>query len=752
MEHSKTDSFICFAEVIVDTFINKVLDYGIPEELIPLVQKGACVEVTVNGRKRAGLVIAIKNESPVHNVIAIKRILGNGLRLSQDLISLILWMSDHYSCPLGQILRHVLPSGLRLDVSSKKSAQIFPRLTKDNLLHHAEALSKTFPKQAKVLSILIDSNDGIFLKDLLKKEGTSKSTINTLIKKNLIFLEKQNYEHPIFLNARFFKTTSKKLTNEQAAAHKKIIASLHSNTFMTHLLFGVTGSGKTEIYLQAVQEALLLGKSAIILVPEISLTFQIVREFKARFDNKIALLHHRLSAGERRQTWEDASSGKIKIIIGARSALFCPAQNLGLIIVDEEHDSAYKQHEEAPCYHARNLAVMRGKICNATVILGSATPSIESYTNALEKKYQLSSLATKTSGHAIENLTIIDMTKEREQSGNKYALFSRQLLDGIQKRLQKGEQSLLLLNRRGYHTNLSCTDCLYVFKCPHCDVTMTFHRGEKILACHLCDYKQHPPPEICPQCHKTTALVYQGTGTEKVEALLHAIFPAIRTLRIDTDTTRLKGSYEELFSKFSTGKADVLIGTQMIAKGLHFPSVTLVGILNGDAGLHIPDFRSSEHVFQLITQVSGRAGRGIIKGEVIIQTHLPDHPVIKLAAMQNYEKFYEEEVAIRKSFGYPPFSRLLKIIFIGKNILETQQEGFRFRQSLIEAASCTKMIIHPLVPSGHYKIKDAFRFQLLIRTKNLTELNKILKIAHKKTSLSSKVKMIIDVEPIITFF
>ena len=478
------------------------------------------------------------------------------------------------------------------------------------------------------------------------------------------------------------------------------------------------------MYLQAIDRALQLKKGVLFLVPEIALTGQMIERLRGRFQEKIAILHCRLSEGERHDAWHHMREGKAMIAIGARSAIFSPIQNLGLIIVDEEHEPSYKQSDEAPAYHGRDVAVMRGKLLGATVLLGSATPSVESYHNAQRGKYKLSVLKGRADSATLPEVTVVDM-KEETAKNKGFTLFSSPLIKAIEERVRIGEQVILFLNRRGYHTSQMCSACAHVLQCPHCDTNLTFHLGDNVLACHLCDHRLTPPPKCCPSCKVEGSLKFKGAGTEMVERALHALLPEIRTLRLDADTTRHKGSHEILFKSFRAGKADVLIGTQMIAKGLHFPQVTLVGVLNADGSLQIPDFRASETVFQLLTQVAGRSGRGALRGEVIIQTHLPQHPIIDLAKEQNYEGFFAQEIALRELFRYPPFTHLVKITFRGKDPQKVQESAEDLRLKLIMQLPADFEIL-PLVPCGHAKIKGDFRFQFIIKAEKIGQLLPLL--------------------------
>ncbi|MEI6243113.1 MAG: primosomal protein N', partial [Chlamydiota bacterium] len=447
------------------------------------------------------------------------------------------------------------------------------------------------------------------------------------------------------------------------------------------------------------------------------------------------------------KAWNLIKKGEASIVIGARSAVFSPMSNLGLIIVDEEHDNSYKQHEDMPAYHARNVAVMRGKMNGCTILLGSATPSMESYKNGENGKYILSVLQQRANQSFLPKVHIVNM-KESWEKG--FTHFSQLLLDKIKERLEKGEQTLLFLNRRGYHTSLICKQCSHIVKCPHCDISLTFHKERNILSCHLCTFET-PPKRECPSCHSSEYLQYKGYGTEHIERTLHAIFPDVRTVRVDRDTTQKKESHERLFQEFRAGKADVLIGTQMIVKGLHFPNVTLVGVIQGDTSLHIPDFRSSEYAFQLLTQVAGRSGRSEIPGEVVIQTLLPDHPIIQLAAKQEFVSFYQKEITEREAFSYPPFSHLIKISFSGTSEDFTQEEGKKFRTELLKQLP-TSCEVHPLVPSGHVKVQDRFRYFFLIKGTSVFPMTEAIEKTRQRANLHRKIRLFIDVDPLSTFF
>jgi len=745
-----TDPFTSFASIILDVAVDKSLDYGITAQQHPSIQIGSRVEVPVRGHLRAGYVIDIKEKSEFPSVKPIANILSDTALISPDLFQLALWISRYYCSPLRDIFRILLPPGVRKGMAHKEQLFVMRGKTREELCEICIALRLKKPAQAAILEAMLPVKKGMLLTQLLEVTKGSRSTVNTLAKQGLLILDIVRLDRSPLINEEYFMTKPKVLNPSQAEALSKIEKSLNNQTFETHLLFGITGSGKTEVYLQAIDMALKANKGTIILVPEISLTAQTIERFRSRFKEKIAILHHRLSQGERNDEWHHIREGTAKIVVGARSAIFSPIVNLGLIIVDEEHEQSYKQNDLCPCYQARDVAVMRGKLTQSTVVLGSATPSLESYYNAQSGKYTLSVLGQRADVASLPKVTVVDMRREFEKAKG-WTNFSEALLNGIEKRHKQGEQTILFLNRRGYHTILLCQDCQHSIKCAHCDVPMTFHLGENCLSCHLCSFQMSPPPTECPSCHGNRPLKFRGVGTEQIERALHAIFPSIRTIRADADTTRHKGSHQKILRDFGTGKADVLIGTQMIAKGLHFPEVTLVGVLNSDAGLNIPDFRASENVFQLTTQVAGRSGRGVIPGEVIIQTALPDNPTIQYAANQDYVGFYNEEIEVRKLFRYPPFCHMAKLLFTGKTAKETEEAAEQVRQVLIHKLS-SQFEFNPVVPCGYTKVKDQYRYQFLVRGPTMYLLNNALHAIHEKYSLPRHVKLFIDVNPSSTFF
>ncbi len=745
----KRSPFAAYASVVLDLRLDKFLDYGIPEDLAPLAKKGMRVEVPVRGKLHPGYILEVKEKSDFHQIKPISRLLSDSPLIPDDLLELAIWAARYYCTNLRNIFRLILPPGVRKGMGSKEQLFVMRGKTREEMIHFCTNQRNKKPAQTAILDAMLNVKKGILLTKLLEETKGSRNTVNTLAKDGWLILDIVRIDRSPLVNEEYFTTKSKVLNSEQADALKKINKSLQENIFETHLIHGVTGSGKTEVYLQSIESALKSGKGVIMLVPEIALTGQTIERFRSRFSEKIAILHHRLSHGERNDEWHHIRSGKAKIVIGARSAIFSPVVNLGLIIVDEEHEQSYKQNDMAPCYQGRDVAVMRGKLGKATVVLGSATPSLDSYYNAQKGKYHLSVLQSRADSAAMPEVIIVDMKKEMEKAKG-ITNFSDLLLQGIKKRQEKGEQTILFLNRRGYHTHLHCQDCQKPVKCIQCDLSMTFHLGENCLSCHLCGYHLNPPPKTCPNCKGSNALKFRGAGTEQIQRALHAIFPGIRTLRMDADTTRHKGSHQKILRDFGTGKADVLIGTQMIAKGLHFSEVTLVGILNSDSGINIPDFRASETTFQLITQVSGRSGRGVSKGEVIIQTYMPDNSTIQYASKQNYNDFYEEEIAVRKLFRYPPFSHMAKLMFSGKEA----KLVFEFAESIqkkLRKILPPHFEFHPVVPCGYAKVKDLYRFQFLLRAPSMQPLNQAIQTLLIEP-IPKTVRMLVDVNPSSTFF
>jgi primosomal protein N' (replication factor Y) len=737
-----------YASVLVDAAIDHVLDYAIPPSLVAHIERGRRVQVPLRQQLCGGIVLEVKTTCNYPKAKPIATITDD-LQLSEELMNLAEWIARYYATSLRTALRCMLPASVRKEVGHREQLFVSRLKTRQQIQQHIIAIRSKSPAQAAVLEALLPVTKGMLLTELMLATGGSRSPVETLTEQGWIALEKVVVDRSPLDDQEYFITPPKVLTDEQHTALTSINQSVEKNVFQTHLLYGITGSGKTEVYLQAIDKALSLGKHAIMMVPEIALTTQTIERLRSRFKDSIAVLHCRLSDGERYDAWLRMRQGQTKIAIGARSAIFSPLPQLGLIIVDEEHEASYKQNEQMPCYHARDIAVMRGKLCQATVVLGSATPSVESYHNALQGKYNLLSLSKRPDSAMLPRVTIVDMKREYEKAQG-LTSFSQPLLDALSQRISKGEQSILFLNRRGYHTLQLCQSCGASVKCNHCDTALTFHLGENCLSCHLCGFAINPPPRCCPTCKSDATMKFRGVGTEHVERALHAIFPEVRTLRIDADTTRHKGSHQQLLRAFGTGKADVLIGTQMIAKGLHFPEVTLAAVLNGDSALHIPDYRSAESTFQLLTQVAGRAGRGVMAGEVIIQTSLPEHNVIQHASQHNFEGFYQEEIASRALFEFPPFAQLVKVSCQG-----IEQQAVESYADTLRTTILTKLTadytIHPVIPAAHLKVKDRFRYQFLMRGPAVYPMVNAYKYAMSQLQ-QRHIAVYADVNPTSTFF
>ena len=511
------------------------------------------------------------------------------------------------------------------------------------------------------------------------------------------------------------------------------------------LLLGVTGSGKTEVYLQAAAATLKLGKTVLVLVPEIALTPQTVRRFKARFsqlNDQVAVLHSNLSQGERFDEWHRIRKGIARIVIGARSAVFAPLPELGLIIVDEEHENTYKQ-DQIPRYHGRDVAVLRAHLEGATIVLGSATPSLESFQNCLDGKYQLLRLTKRADHHSLPLIRVVDMRNEGKKTKANDTFLSERLRISIERKIANNEQVILFLNRRGFARSLQCPSCGHVCECPHCSVALTYHRTDDRLLCHICGH-QAIVPRKCPEC-RDNGIFLQGFGTQKVEDVLKKVFPTARIARIDADAMRKKNALRDLLNAFQAKKIDILIGTQMIAKGLHFPNVTLVGILNADIGLHVPDFRAGERVFQLLTQVAGRAGRGELEGEVIVQTFTPHSPSIQFARHHDFDGFAEQELEMRKQFHFPPFTRCAVLTSrstherLAEFTLETLHR--RLKEDLPKSILLGDPLPSPLVRSH-----GQFRFQLMLRAASARTLATHVQSALKKTTLPEEVTVVFDMD------
>ncbi|AOT68418.1 primosomal protein N' [Geosporobacter ferrireducens] len=611
-------------------------------------------------------------------------------------------------------------------------------------------IAKTAVKQKSILAYLMQNGPTSW--PILKKAvGVSTAILKGLEEKGLVnVLEIEKRRNP-YKNLQVASNQPYKLTNEQEQAMETIMPFLNHKQNRMFLLHGITGSGKTEIYLQLIEILMKQDRDAILLVPEISLTTQMIERFHARFGDQIAVLHSRLSLGERFDEWKRIYNGEVKIAIGARSAVFAPFRNLGMIIIDEEHEHSYKS-DYSPKYHAVEVAEVRCRANNALLILGSATPSVESYNKSITGEYQLIQMVSRYNFNPLPKVSVIDM-REELQRGNK-SIFSEMLYNEIRENLKRKEQTILFLNRRGYSTFISCRKCGFVVKCPQCEIALTYHKNIHHLTCHYCGQTQKPPT-TCLSCG-SKYIKYFGVGTEQIEKVAKDYFPSAVVARLDLDTTTRKGSMERILKDYSAGRIDLLIGTQMIAKGLDFPNVTLVGIIAADTSLNLPDFRASEKTFQLITQVSGRAGRGERPGRVVVQTYEPNHFAIRHATNSNYLSFYEQEIKLRREFFYPPFSSLINIIFSGDDegevIRAAQEYTGSLKNYLHKEGIDPAQTVYGPAPAHLAKIRQNFRWQLIIKSKSvdqsrLTGIINSIRMENKMQDIMRRIIISIDINP-----
>ncbi len=730
------------AKVVVDLALDREFDYRIPPQLAGAVHIGSRVAVPFGRRSAQGYVVGLVETSAYGQLKEIGEVVGKKPLLSDKILELTRWMGRYYCCPVELCVKCALPEVVRKgQISWKERQYVKPgTIAPEDLAK----LRKRAPKQARVLEIL-GKTDGMFVAKLIDRAETDAATIKRLAAKGYVTISDKTEERDPFGGEVFLPTEPLALTAEQAESLALCKTAIDERGKPV-LIRGVTGSGKTEIYLQAIDHALRQGKDSIVLVPEISLTPQTVERFRARFpDQEITVLHSHLSAGERHDQWHKIRDGQSHIVIGARSAVFAPVQALGLIVVDEEHETSYKQ-EEAPRYNARDLAVMRGKIERAAVVLGSATPSLESFYNAKRGRYVLSTLSHRVDHKKMPLMRIVDMCREAIHAKGMYVL-SRRLRDAIQARLDKNEQVILFLNRRGFATHMFCPKCGYVGMCPNCSVTLTYHRKAEQLNCHLCGYIAGVP-KVCPnpEC-RDPAIRYAGMGTEKVESAIQKAFPKARVQRMDSDMMTRKSLYREILGAFRVGKIDILVGTQMIAKGLHFPSVTLVGIIHADMALHMPDFRAGERTFQLLVQVAGRAGRGDVEGEVIVQTFTPHKEAIQYARQHDYCGFYDYEIEARRSLHYPPFSRAVCLTVRSRSEDKAKFVGAALARDLKKRAGAD-VVMGELTPAPLARIQNQFRYQIILRADRILELTEVISQVTASMKMPDDVNLAIDVDPV----
>ena len=739
------------AQIIINSNVknlNKIFDYNVPTDLEGTICVGDRVLVPFGNKKtfEEGFVIGLKEktEYKVKDIVKIQ----NEIKLTKENIELAKLMAKRYFCNISDCIKLMLPPGTiskNIENRIKDKKQRFVYLKKDIEEIEQDIESKIIKseKQKRVLNFLIQ-NDGIQTTDLEVITDTTSAILKTLQNKEYIEIIEQEVERNPFINKNIERTNKLKLTPEQKEAFEKIEKEIKEENYKEFLLYGVTGSGKTEIYLQAIEEVLKKGKTAIVLVPEISLTPQMVDRFISRFgEEDIAVLHSKLSVGERYDQWKKIKKGECKIVIGARSAIFAPINNLGLIIIDEEHDSSYKS-ETNPRYNAKELAGYIAKQNSIPLILGSATPDVCTYYKAKNNNIELLELTKRANNSKLPIVETVDLRMELA-NGNK-SILSEKLYNEIEKNLLNKKQTILFLNRRGYSTFVMCRDCGYTVKCKNCNITMTYHLNTNKLKCHYCGHEEKSVLE-CPECHSKN-IKYFGTGTQKLEEEINKIFPNASTIRMDIDTVSKKNSHEEILNKFKNENIDILIGTQMVVKGHHFPNVTLVGVIAADSSLYIEDYKASERTFQILTQVAGRAGREKLPGRVIIQTYNPENFAIECSKKQDYDKFYETEIELRKQLKYPPFCDIISIGLtdIDNNKIKNVSERlYKNIKNLIEKENTNIFIYKPL-PCPIDKIKNRYRWRIIIKGKLTNKLinviNKAIEITNSKTT-----RIIVDTNP-----
>ena len=735
-----------YARVLVDDSAGKAFDYELPEAVAGTLQPGSRVRVPVRTRTALATVIELLDETDVPGVKLISAVVSAEPILSPLLLKLGAWMADYYCCSIEQAMKAVLPNVIR-KAEVGHQTRLFARLAREVGEEEIETLKKKAPLQAAAIAFLAEAGKPIAVAELAEKCDANHAVIQALVKKGLVLTESATVERDPSQGETFLHAGKLEMNPEQLAVFARVCVAIENQKSKIEnpkplLLHGVTGSGKTEIYLQAIQLVLERGQTAIMLVPEISLTPQTVERFKSRFaatQHEVAVLHSHLSEGERHDEWHRIRTGRARIVIGARSAIFAPCANLGLIVVDEEHENTYTQ-EETPRYHGRDIAVLRAQMEGCACLLGSATPSLESFHNAQLGKYELLRLTQRVDDKKMPFIRIMDMRMESKKKGS---ILSERLITAVNDRLAKKEQTILFLNRRGFSTSLLCEKCGYVCECPNCSVGLTFHRAAGRVVCHICGH-QAVAPAKCPEC-KDPGIKYSGTGTEKVEDIVTKCFPKAVVKRLDADVMTRKDAFRETLGAFKVGKIDILVGTQMIAKGLHFPNVTLVGIINADLSLHLPDFRAGERTFQLLTQVAGRAGRGDVEGEVFVQSFTPFSPSIQFARHHDFDGFWEQEIEFRRQWDYPPFTHLVLIVIRSAHQQRAEFSAQTLHRRLKDALPPNTTLSDP-APAPLEKSHGNYRFHLMLRTRAILRLSRHLRGVLEKLTFPEDVIVTVDVD------
>lgn len=707
--------------------IDKIFEYLVPHNLEDKIKVGVRVIVPFGKMTLEGFVLEINSvKSTEKELREIINIVDLDVVLNEELLELGKVIQNKTLATLISCYQVMLPKALKAKCGSKINIK-FDSIYKLN--SHDINLERLTTGQKAIIE-LVKNKEKVSKKELVE---ISLSSLKTLVKNNILLEEKIEHYRVLYKNEKYDK---KELSSDQRMVVNEVI----NNSRNIYLLHGVTGSGKTEVYMEIIEHYLSLGKTSIVLVPEISLTPQMVSRFQQRFGEMIAAIHSALSDGEKYDEWRRICRGEARIVIGARSAIFAPLKNIGVIIIDEEHSDSYKQSDPNPRYSAKDVAIIRSEYHNCPVIFGSATPSLEVMARACKGVYKLLSLPNRVNGKKLPLVKIVDMNEEMKKT---QGYFSNILIESIRHCLEKKEQVILLLNRRGYSSFVSCKNCGYTFKCPNCDITLTFHKSSNTLRCHYCGYGEKVY-NSCPSCSENS-LSNLGVGTQKIEEELYSLFPTSRVLRMDYDTTSKKGMHEKMIQAFKNLEYDILLGTQMVAKGLDFSNVTLVGVINADTSLNIPDFRSSENTFSLLSQVAGRSGRSIKEGFVIIQTFNPEHYAIELTKTHDYLSFYKKEMVIRKQLKYPPFYYLCNIRISGKDDNFVLAEALKIKRSLERNLNET-IILGPSAASI-YRINNIIRYNIILKYKKTNNIFEILEkiINHYKTN--NKIKIDVDFNP-----
>lgn len=732
------------ATILLFSGIERALTYSVPESLEPLAV-GSLVSVPLRGGSSCGIVTDVRPAEELGRTSFSLRPLRSFVQpepvLTDELMKLAVWMGEYYGCGLRQIFETMIPAVVRAGKGAREAAEI--SLARTVSPGEIETLLPRAPQQRRLLEFMCGYPDAILKSALIRLARTTPDAIDALVKKGLLVQNMREIRRGAFdddlSSAELVASQPPELNARQQRAFEEISSDVRARSFKTRLLYGVTGSGKTEVYMRAMKEALEDGGTCIFLVPEIALTPQTVGRLKSRLgDCGLVVWHSGLSDGQRLDAWRALARGEAKVVVGARSCVFAPLKNLRLIIVDEEHDSAYKQ-DKAPRYNGRDVAVYRAKIAGCACVLGSATPALETLNNAKTGKYALSKIPVRIDGSSMPDVFVVDM--KREKPG---AAVSNILAEKLARRLDDGEQAILFLNRRGYSKIFECPDCGAVEECPHCSVSMTWHKREDIVKCHLCGYSAKAP-RACKKCGSPKAR-WRGAGTQKIEEAISAMFPAARIGRMDRDAMKRRDNYRKILGDFRRGKLDILVGTQMIAKGLDFPRVTLVGIIDADISLHMPDFRAAEKTYQLIVQVAGRAGRGEARGEVIVQTMSPDAAPIQYAKRDDMESFLEEELANRAEYGYPPSTRLIRHIFRSRSgeKLEFYAEKWAEAAEAKIGGFCS---IRGPSPAPLEKSEDFYRWHIWYFTQNVRAAVAEIAKLRKEFPMDEDVEDALDVDP-----